>query len=245
MLQIPTAQRHQRGNSQRHSITSGTSSPQLPTAQRHLTCPATHFHRQSTPRGVSSKTGAWPIPRAERLTHAHATLLFAASHCVSRYAPPYTAPAASACHCVLRNFGSKLTCANQRITCACRDFATPSTSTRARSRILAQGNEIQQFQLPRMIPCACHAKRCPATPRVTPFPTLATRNARYLHDSPRLPRETTTRRPARHFSSPIPMAQRLANARESSWTRREHGPPPKPHLRTRTLRYAFGKKMYI
>ena len=48
---------------------------------------------------------------------------------------------------------------------------------RARSLFLAQRHAIQQFQLACTIPCACHAKRCPVTHQVTPFPTPATRNA--------------------------------------------------------------------
>ena len=61
----------------------------------------------------------------------------------------------------------------------------------AHSRFLAQGHEIKRFQLPRTIPCACHAKQCPARPPVAPFPTPATRNARCVHASPRRPREST------------------------------------------------------
>ena len=64
-------------------------------------------------------------------------------------------------------------------------------NARPHSRFLAQGHEIKRFQLPRTIPCACHAKRCPARPLVAPFPTPATRNARCVHASPRRPREST------------------------------------------------------
>ena len=46
--------------------------------------------------------------------------------------------------------------------------------THTRARFLAQGHEIQRFHATCTIPCACHAKRCPATQQVTPFPTLAT-----------------------------------------------------------------------
>ena len=50
--------------------------------------------------------------------------------------------------------------------------------SRTRTRFLAQGHEIQRFHATCTIPCACHAKLCPATQQVTPFPTPATCNAR-------------------------------------------------------------------
>ena len=55
---------------------------QLPTAQRHLTCPAKRLRRQSQRHSASSETHASPIPMAQRPTHAPETPLSAAPHCV-------------------------------------------------------------------------------------------------------------------------------------------------------------------
>ena len=93
-----------------------------------------------------------------------------------RATPPRAAPAASACRCVLRNARSTLTSTNQRIPCACHDFAPPHTSTRARpiSRTGPQNPAVSaaahgSLRRPRKtmpgdsaghaIPHACHTKR--------------------------------------------------------------------------------------
>ena len=76
---------------------------------------------------------------------------------------------------------------NQRIPCACHDFATPHTSNHADARDFSHG-ATKSSDL-RTIPCACHAKRCPATRRRT-----------RSHHSPRLPRETHAARTIPHAS---------------------------------------------
>ena len=130
---------------------------------------------------------------APRLAYLLTTLLFAASHCVSRCAQPripgqLRRPATAFC------VRSKLTSTHARIPCACQGFR--NTSTRAHNRFLAQGHEVQQFRLPRTIPCACHAKRCPATPQLTrhakrtlhtQVATPATRNTRWATSKGRCP----------------------------------------------------------
>ena len=123
-------------------------------------------------------------------------------------------------------------------------FRTAShVDTRARSRFLAQGHEIQQFQLPRATPCVCHVRRCRATPQVTRRHAChAKRVLRARFPTPATQNDHVTR-PVRRFSSPIQTAQRLedtcgrtrayVNARKHAptapATRREHGPPPAPH----------------
>ena len=75
----------------------------------------------------------------------------------------------ASCHCVLRNVRSTLTSTNQRMPCACHDFATLCTSTHTRTAdFLHRATNSRGLTCrPSDVPCA-------------PFTTLATRNARCL-----------------------------------------------------------------
>ena len=109
--------------------------------------------------------------------------------------------------------------------------------SRTRTQCLARGCEIQ---LPRTIPCACHAKRCPATHQATPFPTptttihtrVATRSRHAALQRPMAAPKRTRRGRSRTLAD----TRRTRRENESNTT-----PPPDPNFKTRTLRYAFGK----
>ena len=193
-------------------------STQLPTAQRRLTRPARCLRRQSQRHSAFSETRGSPSPTAQCPTRAPETSLFAAPHCEQSYTAPYTMPAASACHCVLRNVRSKLTSTNQRIPCACHDCAPPHSSTHTHRHARDFSHRATKSS-----GFTCRAR----------FPAPATQNdARprsRSHHSPRLPRET-------HAAWTNPHACH-AKARDDAPRTPVH---PPPHLRTRTLRYAFG-----
>ena len=109
----------------------------------------------------------------------------------------------AACRCVPRNVRPKLTSTNPRIPCACHDFATPNTRTRARTRDLShRATKSSDFSYRVRFPA-----RCPARPPVAPFPTPATRihlrDTSGGHLAPHLPRETHAhQRPNARFPTP-------------------------------------------
>ena len=185
--------------SQRRSVTSATGSQRHSATSRVQRDTSVANPNGAAPLGVSSETRAWPIPMAERPTHAYATLLFAASHCIPRYTPPCTAPAASACHCALRNVRSKLTSTNQRIPCACHDFVAPHTSTRTRAAISHRATKSNGF-------------------------SSRTRHAR---------RDTFCRQSQGRSASGT-LAGTCGRSRSLGRTPREHGPPPRPPLKSKS-----------
>ena len=134
--------------------------------------------RLMSPPDASSETRGSPSPTAQRPTRAPETSLFG---------PPLRLAVHSAVHrasCVslqLRFAKHPPQATIHKSTDSLRlpRFRTAAlihshTHTHTRTRFLAQGHEIQRFHLPCTIPFACHAKRCPATQQVTPFPTPAT-----------------------------------------------------------------------
>ena len=139
------------------------------------------------PRGRAAQQSPWhsgtharrpaAIPMAQRHTrdtpdaHRHSLPLRSTAQRRTRDTPD------AACRCVPRNVRSKLTSTNPRIPCACHDFATPNTRTRARTRDLShRATKSSDFSY-----------------RVR-FPAPATQNdaqrGHRSHHSPRLPRET-------------------------------------------------------
>ena len=96
-----------------------------------------------------------------------------------------------------------------------------------------------------------HLPRLPhETPTLDPAPRIR------CHDSPRLPRETSirtreatcSRHAELHRSIATPKRTRCGRRRSLAHTRRKrvkHGPAPRPHLKTITLCYAFGKNTHI
>ena len=140
---------------------------------------------------------------AERSTHAHATLLFAASHCVPRHTP-CTAPATSACHSGLRNIRSKLTSTNQRIPCACHDFAPPHTSTRKLRAMTAHPNSNAVFNARELRNMTTNLNRCAIFNARELRAFTANRNSRTVPSVHAL--RTLT---ANHNSSAVPNAHTL------------------------------------
>ena len=164
----------------------------------------------AAPPDTSSETLASPIPMAQRVQRDTRVVKpnGTASYARSRDAPVRSPPLGLALHSAVH----RASCISLPLRSAKRPLhayihksadslrlprfrSASHIHAHARSRFLAQGHAIQRFQLPHTIPCACHAKRCPATQKVTPFPPPATLNARRVHESPRLSRETTRAAP--------------------------------------------------
>ena len=141
-----------------HSAIHATRPPAIPITQRHT---------RDTPASN-------PHATAPHTRHAHQQSPW---HSATHAACPPAIP--TACRCVPRNVRSKLTSTNPRIPCACHDFATPNTRTRARTRDLSH-----------------RATKSSDFSYRTRFPAPATQNdaqrGHRSHHSPRLPRETHT-----------------------------------------------------
>ena len=170
---------------------------QPPTAQRRLTRRPRCLRRQSQRHSASSETRGSPSPTAQRPARAPETPLRAAPHCVQRYTPRCTAPAASSCHCVLRNVPSKLTSTNQRISRTRHHFAPLHSSTHTHARDFSH-------RATKTSSLTCHAR----------FPPPAMQNhaqPRSRSHSPRRPRET-------HAACTDPLAcHAKAHARQPRW----------------------------
>ena len=224
-----------------------------------------YFRRQS-----QRHSATWRVKRDTRVANPNSTASDARSRDATVRSPPLRLALRAAMSCAscvslpLRSAKRPLHAYIHKPTDSLRlprfrSAALIHSHTHARDFFLAQGHEIQRFHLPRTIPCACHAKRCPATQQVTPFPTPATRNARRVHESPCLSRESTRAAPPMatiphtchakralsnvkmHDSPHLPSestAQRIRsptpgarNARPRSSSRTHHPPFPTPATR--------------
>ena len=126
-------------------------------------------------RGVSSQTRAWPIPSAERPTHAHATLLFAASHCAThRRTPRQLRQRATAFREMSAPSIHKSTDSR-----ACHDFHHAShTHARTHTRDFSErATKSSGFSCRSRFPAPATQNHALRRTWCHPFPTPATRNA--------------------------------------------------------------------